>query len=723
MKVPTSPSFPQFGRSELVLSLKIATILIASLAIFYQDLNIIFTDALQSESTSHILVIPILLVYLIYRKRKMLRATMPLENQNQPETMRHLPTIAGMLLSTTAILLYWLGSYTFLPLEYHIIALPIFVAGLCLILFNYRTLRQLAFPIAFLIFLMPPPSEILYGFGATLSIVSSEASSAIVNALGISSTISYEIGNPTVIITRPDSTTMGFTVDIACSGIYSLIGFVIFAAFVAYIIRDKTWKKILIFLLGLPLIYLLNIVRVTTILLIGYQFGEQLALQLFHLLGGWILIFIGTLILLAVTEKAFKTQIFTRKQQNSCQRCNPSTPNPLENFCSNCGRLLKYPHVSLRKADIAKIATVAFAIIILVSIQAPVFALTKGPAPIMIQTPEGEEGNTGILPQIRGYTLNFSYRDTYFEEKAGQDFSLIYTYTPMDKAKEPVWVGVEIASTRSSLHRWETCLYNYPIKQGRQPRVTQLDLRDTQILQNPPIIARYFAFQYKEGNQTQVVLYWYETTTFTVDNATKQEHVELSVVMYPDSPENVAETENQLLPFAISVVNYWQPIKTWNQISLIISKNGISLIIFPLAILTLTLGTYIIENHREKRRNTNAYKKLAREEQKTVEALKSLEPGITAKLYNIALAIHLLDPTTHKTIPTETIPTINNIASAYQKTNKETIDPETLLHKLEKTEEISLTQEKIANVQDEPTLTWKTQISPPKKQKPTLHIL
>jgi exosortase len=297
-------------QSHVALIVKIAAVTLATLTLFSQDLVIIFNDALRSETASHILAIPIIFAYLIYRKRKMLTAVTPLETQSQPKETKYLPTITGILLSATAILLYWYGSYTFTPLEYHVSALPIFAAGLTLILFNPQTLRQLVFPIAFLIFLTPPPSDILYGLGSTLSVVSSEASYGIVNALGVPSTLSSEYGNPTIFITRPNGATMSFAVDIACSGVYSLIGFLIFAVFIAYIIRDKPMKKLALFLVGIPLIYLLNIIRITSILLIGYHYGEETALQAFHLLGGWILIFLGTLLLLAISEKIFKMRIF-----------------------------------------------------------------------------------------------------------------------------------------------------------------------------------------------------------------------------------------------------------------------------------------------------------------------------------------------------------------------------------------------------------------------------
>jgi len=56
-------SFPMISRNNLVLGLKITTIVAAALAIFYQDLAIIANDALQTEFMSHILAIPFLFAY------------------------------------------------------------------------------------------------------------------------------------------------------------------------------------------------------------------------------------------------------------------------------------------------------------------------------------------------------------------------------------------------------------------------------------------------------------------------------------------------------------------------------------------------------------------------------------------------------------------------------------------------------------------------------------
>lgn len=308
----------------------------------------------------------------------MIRAAASVEASDLLGRAKYLTILVGILLCSTAVMLYWYGSYTFTPLEYHILTLPIFVAGLVLMIFNPQTLRELIFPIIFLAFLIHPPSEILYSFGSSLSMLGSQASSMVVSALGVPSTIKNQYGNPTIIVTRPDNSVLGFSLDIACSGIYTIMGFLVFAVLTAYIVRDKPWKKVALFFVGVPLIYLLNIVRIIVVLLIGYQFGEELALQLFHLFGGLVLLALGTLLLLWVSEKLFKTKLFTRTQRlKGCSLCQANDRGN-DNYCNNCGRLLKYPRMRLRKIDIATLMVIAASIILLMSIQTPTFALTEG---------------------------------------------------------------------------------------------------------------------------------------------------------------------------------------------------------------------------------------------------------------------------------------------------------------------------------------------------------
>ncbi|MFA5365995.1 MAG: exosortase/archaeosortase family protein, partial [Candidatus Bathyarchaeia archaeon] len=294
-KIPAIPRLtPADNKNILAVAARFSTVAIAIFALYSQDLTMVFNDALHSEASFHILAVPFIFAYLLYRKRKMVSASIPLSSTEKKFFQKNFATIAGIILCATAFLAYWFGSYTFTPLEYHMITLPIFTAGLILILFNPQTLRQLFFPIAFLIFLTPPPVEILYTVGSALSDLSAVASNGLASILGLHSTLASNYGSPIITLIRPDQTVMNFSIDVACSGIYSLIGFVIFAVFIAYITRGKKRNKFAILLMGIPLIIALNIIRITTILVIGYYYGDEIALQIFHTVGATVLMFIGT---------------------------------------------------------------------------------------------------------------------------------------------------------------------------------------------------------------------------------------------------------------------------------------------------------------------------------------------------------------------------------------------------------------------------------------------
>ena len=174
--------------------------------------------------------------------------------------------------------------------------------------------------------------------------------------------------------------------------------------------------------------------------------------------------FIGTLLLLAITDKVFKKP----KPPQPCPTCNPPPTNPTQPFCPNCGKLFKHPKTKLNKADITKIAGIAIIVVMLLSIQAPVFALTQGPAQVMIQTPSGVQINTSnsMLPNIPGYTLNYDYRDTQFEQLSGDDAALVYSYSSPNETTSSVWVAIQIAASVTSEHPWATCLITWPLSKG-----------------------------------------------------------------------------------------------------------------------------------------------------------------------------------------------------------------------------------------------------------------
>ena len=611
----------------------------------------------------------------------MIKASIPLES---PKLFSGIPLddVIGGLLFLIAMLIYWFGSYTFTPLEIHMFALPVFFSACILLIFNLQMLRQLLFPIMFLFLLVPPPAEILYNLGAFMSMTSSELAFHMMAGLGFPVSLSSKYGTPAINVVQQSGSTIRLVVDVACSGIYSQIGFLIFALFIAYITRDKTWKKATIFLVGFPLIFLLNSIRIFTIGVIGYYYGEAMALEVFHLFGGWVLIFLGTIILLVISEKIFRIRMFSEIRD----KCSIYVPLSIGStgFCSTCGRVKKMALNNVRLGDVAKAVMLVAAAGLVLSIQTPVFALTKGPPEIVVQTATGEQVSTEILPEIPEHTLRFIYRDEEFEKNAGQEASLIYGYYPDNTSEETVWVTIEIASAKTVLHRWETCLITWPIRQGYQPWVREIEQADVELLENPPIIGRYFIFQKRKSNLTQAVLYWYESAVFQVDSSSKLRHVKISLIAYPNNPEVLAPVKEQLLEVAMMVASYWQPIKTWSPIALIISRNGDRLVFTSSVLLLGVALIYTLEREGQMKQNRRAYKKLSRDHRHLATAVRIAEKNGQA--------------------------TLGNIQKVYQKITENLVSKEGLLEKLRQIEKLDIVKQQILNVNDEPIQTWRTQL-------------
>lgn len=672
----------RFDKTTLVMGLKIGSLVSFLLILYAQDLVTVFREALYAEASSYLLAIPIFLAYLVYRKRKILS---PIIQNPSLEAVRKdtLAFSCGVLLCATSVFLYWYGSYTFDPLEYHMLTFPIFTAGLIIVLFDYALLRQLAFSVFFMIFLVPPRAQLLYGVGSVLSLTSASISTAFMNLLGMPSATSFESGNPVVVMTRPDQTTARFGIDISCSGIYGLITFMVFSLFLAYLVRDKLWKKVTLVLAGLPLIYALNIIRISTLLTIGYHYGEDIAQTLFHSISGIAFTFAGALLLVLTAQKLLKTNFSKTPTPQGCPNCSTSqgaTPS----FCQTCGKHLKNTRMKLMKKDVAKMVTVATIIVLLLLVQSPISALVKAPTNLLDQLKLGQEPTTSILPQVSNCSLQFEYRDTEFEQHTGQDGTLTYSYAPADVSQDKVWIVMEIANSESSFHNWEFCLITWPLNQNKEAPVTQLDLKDVQIMQNPPLIARCFAFRWNSYNNTQVVVYWRETIVFTSNNETQQKNVQVSLSIYPNHPEQITQSEDALEKVAESIAAYWEPLRTWTPVALLLSKNANILAASSTAALALVIPVEVLKKRNKKAGKKLSHGKIADEDKRILISLGNLQR--------------------------KNLSTLDDLKQSYQKLNNLDIDEHALEARLQELSRIGLAYQEIRSVDDDPVLVWKTSI-------------
>jgi len=133
--------------------IKLITIMSITLTVYWQDLMIIFTESLYNNFNNYIIIIPMIFIYLVYKLRKVLLATISYNNNSKLFGLIYTKDIFGILICALAYFMRIYGSNTFLSMEYHIFSLPIFIYGLILLIYNYQTTKTLLFPILFLFFL------------------------------------------------------------------------------------------------------------------------------------------------------------------------------------------------------------------------------------------------------------------------------------------------------------------------------------------------------------------------------------------------------------------------------------------------------------------------------------------------------------------------------------------------------------------------------------------
>jgi exosortase/archaeosortase family protein len=653
------------GAQYLGIVLKTATLLSATLVLFSGDLSV-----------SHVLAIPVIAAYLVFRKRKVIQAAISLKHGRNLFSLISLDTVAGGLLLLASVGFYWHASYTMMSLEYHILAMIMFLSSCILILFNSSVLRQLIFPIL-LLSLLFPPAEILYNTGSALSVVSSTITFNFLKAVGYPVSLNNEYENPWLQVVQQDGTPVSFSVDPACSGIYSLMGFLVFALFIAYLVRGSAWKKIVAFSVGFPLIYSLNIARLVTTVLVGYYYGEAIALSLFHVFGGWILVFIGTLFLLVSLRRIFSINLDS-KPFRKCETCeNPaSRANP--GFCFSCGRLLTNSVATLDRSDLVRVLVVLIAVTLITVIQMPIF-LNKGPTELVVNASGGQEFSTDVLPQVEGYSLAYVDRDREFETYAKQDLSLIYSYVPNNGTEDTIWVLLEVASIRSSLHRTEACLIKW---YAAGEKVEGLLLRDYQLLENPPIVGRFCVFHYTRSDPNQTVIYWFQNSVLSINSTIVEKYVKVSLVSYPTSLDQISDSENRLFAFAKSVTNYWQPIHQWSQVALVLSRSRYVLLSLPPSLLVGMILYVLFQKGRDKKADAQAYQKLPERQKQVVNAIGQAQRSGK--------------------------PIFSNVLSMYRKLTGQPVEKQEFYDMLLAVEKTRVVEGGFVNVDDYPLKAWRT---------------
>ena len=266
--VPVSAAAPMRETSGKVLKcLPWAIIALLLAAVYYRIAAKLVYDWYTIPDYSHGFLVPLFSLFLIWDKRKAIRAT-PIR-----------PSWAGIALVVFAIAVLILGVYG-VDLFTSRISFVLLMAGLIWTFFGKGMLRELRFPLLVLLLAIPFPEILFNKITFPLQLLASRIASDILPMLGVPT---LQQGN---VIQLP---VMKLEVAEACSGIRSLMSLFALAIFYGYFLERSTSRRVILALASIPIAVAANVVRIVGTGLCVQYWNPDKAVGFFHEFSGWVM--------------------------------------------------------------------------------------------------------------------------------------------------------------------------------------------------------------------------------------------------------------------------------------------------------------------------------------------------------------------------------------------------------------------------------------------------
>jgi len=252
--------------------------IVVLLGFLYGDsFSYLFQEWIENEDYGHGIFVPFISLALIWWRRDHILAARP-----APTWWGILPIAlgAGLLVVGELATLYFLQHLSFW----------LVLVGLVLSSVGMPATRRMAFPLGYLLAMIPPPHMLQQSLSSSLQLISSALGVGCLQLIGVTA---FREGN--VIDLGP----IQLQVVEACSGLRYLFPLIALTLLCAYLFQDRVWKRMVLVASAIPLAVLLNGLRIGLIGVLVEQFGTGAAEGFMHLFEGWFL-FVLSLALLGL---------------------------------------------------------------------------------------------------------------------------------------------------------------------------------------------------------------------------------------------------------------------------------------------------------------------------------------------------------------------------------------------------------------------------------------
>lgn len=259
-----------------------ALFIAVSAVAFHGTLAALIAYSLRDPSSSHIVLIPLISIFLLYMERRRIFSA----TRTSP--------MLGMGFVLVGAILFWLAKRGYFsaggnwPLSLETLSIIIVWAGGFLFCYGFIALRAASFPLLFLLLMVPLPDAILSRLIYALQEGSTQIAYLIFQAVGT------PVLRHGFFLSVP-----GVTIEVAqeCSSIRSSIALFITCLLAAHLYLRTGWKILLLLVAGLLLSVVKNGIRIATLTLLSLYVDPSFLKGSLHRDGGFVFFFVALLIL------------------------------------------------------------------------------------------------------------------------------------------------------------------------------------------------------------------------------------------------------------------------------------------------------------------------------------------------------------------------------------------------------------------------------------------
>jgi exosortase B len=256
--------------------------LICGLAVLYLPTFVSLANGLWSTSdqAQGPLILTVVL-YLFWKQRAFLR----------PDPEARTWPVLGSLIFLIGIVFYTIGRSQDI-LMFEIGSQILVLTGIILLTRGVNALKAMWFPLFFLIFMVPLPGFIVDAITLPMKIAVSYVADSVLFWCG------YPIARTGVVL---QSGQFQLFVADACAGMHTLISLEALGLLYLNLVKhDSAFRNLVLAILIIPISFTANVIRVMTLILITYYFGDEAGQGFVHEFAGLVLVVVALALVMGV---------------------------------------------------------------------------------------------------------------------------------------------------------------------------------------------------------------------------------------------------------------------------------------------------------------------------------------------------------------------------------------------------------------------------------------